>query len=107
MEGHLPLLSHPLFLRCNSAIHQVRYEQGKLTLRHRLFVLFLCISGFIHATTMLFDNRLSKEGNDNVEHLYGDILGWYLISIVSIVFGFVIPAISKPKEVSPQKPSEP
>ncbi len=54
--------------------------------RHRPFLLVLAWSGLFHATEMAADNRMSAamQGmNGNHEHLYGDVLGWYVIAGLS------------------------
>jgi len=57
--------------------------------RHRPFLVLLVVSGFLHAGEMAIDN-LSSAGrgamNGNPEHLYGDILGWFGIASVSLIF---------------------
>jgi hypothetical protein len=58
---------------------------------HRKFVQYVALSGFLHATVMLVLNLVAansedietKTKNGNHEHLYGDIAGWYFISLVS------------------------
>jgi hypothetical protein len=53
--------------------------------RHAAYVLYVAAQGIIHATMMLVASLLAASAghpNGNVEHLYGDIAGWYLISAV-------------------------
>mmetsp|Transcript_24931 Transcript_24931/g.25148 ORF Transcript_24931/g.25148 Transcript_24931/m.25148 type:complete len:287 (+) Transcript_24931:97-957(+) len=56
--------------------------------KHKDFILFVGVSGLLHATVMLILNILADIGgyrNGNREHLYGDILVWYIISFVNLV----------------------
>ncbi len=55
-------------------------------IKHRSFVRFLCASGFVHATVMLIMSlgaRAVGGLNGNIEHLYGDIPGWFLIAFAA------------------------
>lgn len=55
---------------------------------HVAYILYVAVSGFIHATFMLIANLISRvQGlpNGNSEHLYGDILGWYVIAAFSAI----------------------
>ena len=57
--------------------------------KQRPFVRFLCASGFVHATVMLVMSLSARAVgglNGNTEHLYGDIPGWFLITIVAALF---------------------
>jgi hypothetical protein len=56
-------------------------------IRHRSFALALGCSGILHGLVMAVDNLWSmKNGapNGNVEHLYGDVVGWTLIGALSL-----------------------
>ncbi|HVO62901.1 MAG TPA: hypothetical protein VMT53_18370 [Terriglobales bacterium] len=57
--------------------------------RHRLFMVALVLSGYLHAAEMCADNlRSASMGNmnGNPEHLYGDVLGWFVIASLSLLF---------------------
>jgi hypothetical protein len=54
--------------------------------RHRIFLRMLTASGYLHASEMAADNLFSlhmHSMNGNREHLYGDVLGWFVIATVS------------------------
>jgi hypothetical protein len=56
--------------------------------RHSVFVLYVAVSGFLHACFMLTANLYSyyhspQLPNGNREHLFGDIAGWFVISLFS------------------------
>lgn len=70
--------------------------------RHMVFTLNLFFSGFLHSSLMLVFNLVERSNggrNGNSEHLYGDIVGWYFISLLSgLVFlldGFYIQSVKK------------
>ncbi len=57
--------------------------------RHRPFLIALVLSGYLHSGEMAVDHLLSVQMvgmNANPEHLYGDILGWFVIASVSLLF---------------------
>jgi hypothetical protein len=57
--------------------------------RHRLFLVLLVLSGYSHCSEMAMDNMLSARMggmNGNPEHLYGDVLGWFVIASVALLF---------------------
>lgn len=57
--------------------------------RHRPFMILLVISGYLHSGEMCVDTLLSKKMagmNSNPQHLYGDVLGWFLIASISLSF---------------------
>ena len=57
--------------------------------RHRSFLIVLVLSGYLHSGEMAVDNLLASrmDGmNCNPEHLYGDVLGWFAIASVSLLF---------------------
>jgi hypothetical protein len=54
--------------------------------RHRMYIGFVACSGFIHASFMLAASLYSRAHglpNGNSEHLFGDIAGWFVISLFS------------------------
>ena len=54
--------------------------------RHLLFILFVAVSGFLHASFMLAANLYSHAHglpNGNREHLFGDIAGWFVVALFS------------------------
>ena len=60
--------------------------------KHRSFLVMLVFSGFLHSGEMAIDNLLSMRNsgmNANPEHLYGDVLGWFVIASVSVSFLFL------------------
>lgn len=57
--------------------------------RHRPFVVLLVLSGYLHAAEMAVDNLVSARVggmNRNPEHLYGDVLGWFAIASLALLF---------------------
>jgi hypothetical protein len=57
--------------------------------RHRSFLVLLVLSGYLHSGEMAADNVLSAAMggmNGNPEHLYGDVLGWFVIASISLLF---------------------
>ena len=56
--------------------------------RHRFFMILLVTSGFLHAGEMAVDNLCAARMggmNGNAEHLYGDVLGWFVIAAASLI----------------------
>jgi hypothetical protein len=54
--------------------------------RHAMFILYVAVSGLLHAGFMLVANLYSHAhglANGNREHLYGDIGGWFLVALFS------------------------
>ncbi len=52
------------------------------------FVVYIGISGMFHSTVMLVMNLVEARNgnlNGNMEHLYGDIAGWYLVGLFSLI----------------------
>lgn len=54
---------------------------------HKAYIFYWVIFGSVHGTVMLVDCLLGTGGNGNSEHLYGDVLGMYVISLVSGILG--------------------
>jgi hypothetical protein len=57
--------------------------------RHHLFLVLLAFSGYLHSGEMAVDNVLSMRMggmNGNPEHLYGDVLGWFVIASLALSF---------------------
>jgi hypothetical protein len=57
--------------------------------KHRTFLVALVFSGYLHSGEMAVDSLLSMQMNGmnaNPEHLYGDVLGWFVIASVSLLF---------------------
>lgn len=68
--------------------------------RHRLFIVALVLSGYLHSAEMALDNLTSAamgSMNGNREHLYGDVLGWCTIASLSLVFLASVRKRSLPK----------
>lgn len=54
--------------------------------KHHNYVLFLAVSGIVHAVIMLIMNLADRSAglsNGNAEHLYGDVPGWFFIGLVA------------------------
>jgi hypothetical protein len=54
--------------------------------RHILFIVYVAVSGFLHAGFMLIANLYSHAHglpNGNREHLFGDIGGWFVVAFFS------------------------
>lgn len=72
-------------------LHHMPSECCILPRKHSASIFFFfcnlhCRIWAVHATFMLIANLISREKglpNGNPQHLYGDVLGWYLISIFS------------------------
>lgn len=57
--------------------------------RHRLFLIALSLSGYLDSAEMAIDNlQWAKMGTmkGNLQHLYGDVLGWCSIASLSVLF---------------------
>jgi hypothetical protein len=68
---------------CNFAIHNWMAAVDPSG-RHRPYVVFMAVQGIIHATVMLFDNRISAargQANGNWEHAF-EISGFYLLGVL-------------------------
>jgi hypothetical protein len=53
------------------------------------YIVLLVLSGYLHAGEMAVDNLLSARMggmNGNLEHLCGDVLGWFLIASLALLF---------------------
>ncbi len=49
----------------------------------------MVLSGYLHSAEMAADNLLSAQmgsKNGNFEHLYGDVLRWFVIASLSLIF---------------------
>lgn len=80
------LIWRGVFLSFVSSMLLTAFDPGG---RRRPFIVLLVLSGSLHAGEMVVDNLLSarmRGTNGNLEHLYGDVLGWFVIASLALLF---------------------
>jgi hypothetical protein len=76
-------LSHALMMIWTALFQPHRYNFP--------FTVYLAISGTFHSTIMLILNlaeRAVNGLNGNVEHIYGDVAGWYFVAFMNALVAF-------------------
>ena len=71
--------------------------------RHAMFILYVVVSGLLHAVFMLIANLYSHAHdlpNGNREHLFGDIGGWFFVALFSAAVLIGVPLTSVPPSAS-------